>query len=156
MRYKLATDKPGLSQSLFGTAGTIHQKFLNQRVSEVGIGVGAKPLTADRDANLLVEEVKEVRAELRSSAMKKWKAKFDDAKWSDDIEEALIHEAIKQRWTKDSRFRTIVEAAKQQGKTLLFYTGSGSSVYGGKRTAEGYIEGENKIGKAIMEVAGFV
>jgi hypothetical protein len=48
-----------------------------------------------------------------------------------------------------------VEAAKQQGKYLLFFTGSSSSEYGGKRTKEGYLEGENKLGKMIMKVAGF-
>ena len=47
-------------------------------------------------------------------------------------------------------------AAKQQGKTLLFYTGSASSEYGGKRTQDGTLEGENKLGKAIMEIAGFI
>jgi hypothetical protein len=48
-----------------------------------------------------------------------------------------------------------VEAAKQQGKTLLFYTGSASSEYGGKQTKEKYLEGQNKLGKAIMKIAGF-
>ena len=67
----------------------------------------------------------------------------------------LLEEAVKQRWTKDQDFRTILEAAKQQGKTLLFYTNSASSEYGGKRTAEGFIEGENKLGKMMMKVAGF-
>ena len=68
----------------------------------------------------------------------------------------LLKEAVRQRWEKDARFRTIVEAAKQQSKTLLFYTGSASSEYGGKRTQEGYLEGENKLGKAMMEIAGFI
>jgi predicted NAD-dependent protein-ADP-ribosyltransferase YbiA (DUF1768 family) len=154
MRYKVATDKPGLAQSLFGPQGSIHQKFLRQRAAEMGVGVGAKALTDDRDAKLLVEEMKEIHDEMRQTAMKKWKAKFDDAKWS-TVKDDLLKEAVRQRWTKDARFRTIVEAAKQQGKTLLFYTGSASSEYGGKRTQEGYLEGENKLGKAIMEIAAF-
>jgi predicted NAD-dependent protein-ADP-ribosyltransferase YbiA (DUF1768 family) len=92
---------------------------------------------------------------MRGVAMKKWKAKFDQAKW-DTVKDGLLKEAVRQRWEKDARFRTTVEAAKQQGKTLLFFTGSASSEYGGKRTQEGYLEGENKLGKAMMEIAGYV
>jgi predicted NAD-dependent protein-ADP-ribosyltransferase YbiA (DUF1768 family) len=154
MRYKVATDKPGLAQSLFGTQGTIHQKFLRQRAAEIGVGVGAKPLAEERDIKVLNEEINEVHNEMRGIAMKKWKAKFDESKWS-SVSGDLLKEAVRQRWEKDARFRTIIEAAKQQGKTLLFYTGSASSEYGGKRTQQGYLEGENKLGKAMMEIAGF-
>jgi predicted NAD-dependent protein-ADP-ribosyltransferase YbiA (DUF1768 family) len=154
MRYKVATDKSGLAQSLFGHQGSIHQKFARQRAAEVGVGAGAKPLSEDRDAKLLTEELKDVHTEMRAVAMKKWKAKFDEAKWN-SVKDELLTEAVRQRWEKDARFRTVVEAAKQQGKTLLFYTGSASSEYGGKRSQEGALEGENKLGKAIMAVAGF-
>jgi len=154
MRYKVATDKPGLSQSLFAPHGTLHQKFLTKKQAEIGVGAGAKPLTEAREAALLVEEMKEIHTEMRPAAMKKWKAKFDEAKWN-SVKDDLLEEAVRQRWTKDARFHTIVEAAKQQGKYLLFFTGSASSEYGGKRTKEGYLEGENKLGKAIMKVAGF-
>jgi hypothetical protein len=154
MRYKVATDKPGLAQSLFGPEGTIHQKFLRQKQAEVGVGAGAKPLTEAREAALLVEEMKEVHQETRQAAMKKWKVKFDEAKWA-SVKDDLLENAVKQRWDKDARFHTIVEAAKQQGKYLLFFTGSASSEYGGKRTKEGYLEGENKLGKAMMKVAEF-
>ena len=154
MKYKVATDKPSLAQSLFGSQGTIHQKFLRQKQAEIGVGAGAKPLTEAREAALLVEEMKEVHAESRQAAMKKWKAKFDEPKWN-SVKEELLDNAVQQRWTKDARFHKIVEAAKQQGKYLLFFTGSASSEYGGKRTKEGHLEGENKLGKAIMKVAGF-
>ena len=154
MKYKVASDKPELAQALFGPQSIIHQKFLRQRIAEIGVGVGAKPLPDDRDATLLVEEIKEIHNEMRAVGMKKWKAKFDQAKW-DSVNNGLLKEAVRQRWEKDARFRTIVEAAKQQGKTLLFYTGSANSEYGGKRTNVGNLEGENKLGKAIMEVAGF-
>jgi predicted NAD-dependent protein-ADP-ribosyltransferase YbiA (DUF1768 family) len=154
MRYKVATDKPGLAQALFSPTGRIHQKFLRQRDSEKGVGAGAKELTADRDAELLMEEIKEVHAEMRLTGMKKNGAKFDEAKWN-NVKDDLLDEAVRQRYTKDSRFRTIVEAAKQQGKVLLFYTGSANSEYGGKQTKDKYIEGENKLGKAIMKIVGF-
>jgi predicted NAD-dependent protein-ADP-ribosyltransferase YbiA (DUF1768 family) len=154
MKYKVATDKPNLAQSIFGPDGTIHQKFLRQKQAEIGVGAGAKPLTEAREAALLVEELKEIHTESRLAAMKKWKAKFDEAKWT-AVKDELLENAVKQRWDKDARFHTIVEAAKQQGKYLLFFTGSSTSEYGGKRTKEGFLEGENKLGKAMMKVAGF-
>jgi mRNA (guanine-N7-)-methyltransferase len=154
MKYKVATDKPNLAQSLFGPDGTIHQKYLRQKQAEIGVGAGAKPLTDTREAEILAEEIKEVHTNSRQAAMKTWKAKFDEAKWN-SVKDELLNNAVKQRWDKDARFHTIVEAAKQQGKYLLFFTGSASSEYGGKRTQEGYLEGENKMGKAMMEIAGF-
>ena len=154
MKYKVATDKPSIAQSLFGSQGTLHQKYLRMKQAEIGVGAGAKPLSEAREAALLMEEVKEVHAESRLAAMKKWKAKFEEAKWT-AVKDDLLENAVTQRWEKDSRFRKIVDAAKQQGKYLLFFTGSASSEYGGKRTKEGYLEGENKLGKAIMKVAGF-
>jgi len=154
MKYKIATDKPTIAQSLFGPQGTIHQKFLRQKQAEIGVGAGAKPLTEAREAALLVEEVKEVHAESRLAAMKKWKAKFEESKWN-VVKDDLLENAVKQRFDRDARFRKIVTAAKDQGKYLLFFTGSASSEYGGKRTKEGYLEGENKLGKAIMKIAGF-
>jgi len=154
MKYKVASDKPSLAQSIFGPDGTIHQKFLRQKQAEIGVGAGAKPLTEAREAALLTEELKEIHTESRLAAMKKWKAKFDDAKWT-SVKDELLENAVRQRWDKDARFHTIVEAAKQQGKYLLFFTGSASSEYGGKRTKEGFLEGENKLGKMIMKVAGF-
>ena len=154
MRYKVATDKPGLAQSIFGSQGSIHQKFERQRAAEVGVGAGAKPLSEDRDAKLRTEELKDVHTEMRAVAMKKWKAKFDEGKWS-GVKDDLLTEAVRQRWEKDARFRKVLDAAKQQAKTLLFYTGSASSEYGGKRNQEGVLEGENKLGKAMMAIAGY-
>ena len=153
MRYKYATDKPALASAIFGKdSPIIHQKYENMRRAEMGPAMN--PLSEDRAAALIVEEMKAVHTEMKPTAMKKYKAKFDEVKWN-SIKDDLLEEAVRQRWEKDALFRTIVEAAKQQGKTLLFYTGSGTSEYGGKRTAEGVIEGENKLGKAIMKVAGF-
>jgi len=153
MRYKYATDKPTLASAIFGKdSPIIHQKYENMRRAEMGPAMN--PLSEDRAAALIVEEMKAVHTEMKATAMKKYKTKFDEVKWN-SIKDDLLEEAVRQRWEKDAQFRTIVEAAKQQGKTLLFYTGSGTSEYGGKRTAEGVIEGENKLGKAIMKVAGF-
>jgi hypothetical protein len=153
MKFKVASDKPSIAQSKFGSTGSIHQKFERQRQAETGVGAGYKALSDSRKAEILVEEIKEVRDESRLVKIKK-EAKFREKDW-DSLKDDLLENAVKQRWDTDARFHTIVEAAKQQGKYLLFFTGSSSSEYGGKRTKEGYLEGENKLGKAIMKVAGF-
>ena len=80
---------------------------------------------------------------------------LDEAKWlahKDDV----LKEALKQRWIRDERFRKIVEAARTQEKYLLYYTGSTTlTSFGGVRRDDGRIEGENQVGKIIMELAGF-
>jgi hypothetical protein len=49
-----------------------------------------------------------------------------------------------------------LEAARRKKLYLLFYTGPGvGSDLGGKRTNAGTIEGQNKVGKMIMELAKF-
>ena len=105
-------------------------------------------------SELLGLELKEVRDSIALGAMKKLGVSLNKSRWT-ELEDTFITDAVRQRWENDRRYTTIVTAARDQGKTLLFYTGSASSIYGGKRTAEGYLEGENKIGKAMMEVAGF-
>ena len=48
-------------------------------------------------------------------------------------------------------------AVFEQHPTYTFHVASGqdSGLYGGKQTKEKYLEGENKLGKAIMKIAGF-
>ena len=157
MKYKIGTNKPSMAQSLFGSSGKIHSDFKTRANAEKGVGVGAKQLSDDRQAELFADEIKEVHRESSQQAMKKWNASFTAEgldRWN-KVKDELLENAVQQRWTGDARFRKIVSAAKDQGKYLLFFTGSASSEYGGKRTKEGYLEGENKLGKAIMKAAGF-
>jgi predicted NAD-dependent protein-ADP-ribosyltransferase YbiA (DUF1768 family) len=118
------------------------------------VGAGARPLSEDRDAKLLADEIKEVHDETKLKGMKARKAKYEERKW-EEVKDDLLKYALRVRYEKDARFRKTVDAAKQQKKVLLFYTGSASSEYGGKRTAEGFLEGENKVGKFLMELADF-
>lgn len=154
MKYKVATDKPGLADALFSREGQIHQKFIRQRNAERGIGAGMRELSDDRDAKLLTEEVKDIHAETMKKGMATRKAKFNEARWN-ELKDGLLREALRQRFEKDARFRKIVDAAKAQKKYLLFYTGSALSEMGGKRTKDGAIEGENKVGRYLMELADY-
>ena len=153
MRYRVATNTPELAKTLFGREGTIHQKFLRERLLESESGV--KPITEMRDKALLKEEIAAVREAIRPAAFKRYKSVFDEAKWATKKDD-ILREGLGQRWEGDARFRKIVEAARDKGKTLLYYTpGANSANMGGVRKNDGRIEGENRIGKSIMELAGF-
>jgi predicted NAD-dependent protein-ADP-ribosyltransferase YbiA (DUF1768 family) len=156
MRVKLATDppKPELAKAIFSREGTIHQKFLTDRLSLTN--AGTKPLSEEEEARLLETEVAAVKDAMRPPFLKRYKATVDEAKWA-TVKDSALEEAITQRWTKDARFRKIITAARDRGKYLLYYTpGSSTSNMGGVRSLQsGRIEGENRIGKIMMKLAGY-
>jgi predicted NAD-dependent protein-ADP-ribosyltransferase YbiA (DUF1768 family) len=155
MKYKMATNKPELSAQIFGREGEIHQEALRQRATESA--QGARALTADREHELLKTERKKVleESDVGAKGMKKYRAAFEEGKWF-SVKDGVLREALRQRWEGDERLRRIITAVKAKGLVLLYYTGPGSgSDLGGKRTAEGYIDGENKVGRILMELAGW-
>jgi predicted NAD-dependent protein-ADP-ribosyltransferase YbiA (DUF1768 family) len=139
---------------LLSREGSIHQKYLQQRQLETNDG--ARELPKKRDYELLREESEEVKKAIRPAQLKKEGAKFDAAKWA-TVKDKVLEDALTYRWKHDARLRKIVQAAKEQGKTLLYYTpGSGASNLGGIRKANtGMIQGENRIGKILMKLAAF-
>jgi predicted NAD-dependent protein-ADP-ribosyltransferase YbiA (DUF1768 family) len=159
MRIKLATDKPELAETIFSREGSIHQKFLTDRVALTN--AGTKPLSEEEDTRLLEAEVAAVKDAMREPFLKRyWRGTpgkiVDEAKWA-SVKGEVIEDAVNQRWTKDARFRKIVETARDRGKYLLYYTpGAASSNVGGIRsTKTGVIEGQNLIGKTMMRLAGY-
>ena len=153
MRYRIASNTPDIATTVFSREGSIHQKFTRERVEESD--GGKKPIPEKRDQKLLNEEDTAVKEGIRPSAFKRFHSIFDEAKWASKKDE-ILEEGLRQRWEKDARFRKIVEAARDKGKTLLYYApGANSSNLGGVRKSTGIIEGENQIGKIIMKLAGF-
>jgi len=154
MKVKLATSKPELAQTLFGREGTVHQRYLQDRITETN--GGTKLLPSDRDYELLRQETMAVREAARDPNLRKYKAVVDDAAWALQ-KDRMLEVALQQRWTRDARLRKIIEAAREKGKTLLYFTpGTSSSNLGGvHRTSTGLIEGSNKVGKIYMKLAGF-
>jgi predicted NAD-dependent protein-ADP-ribosyltransferase YbiA (DUF1768 family) len=152
MRLILGSNKPELGPALYGTQGDIHQKYLRERL-ELTEG-GTKALSEDKDNELIKKEINDVRDSQRPSALKKYGAIVDEAKFTAS-KNKVIRDALRVRLEKDARFRRIVEAVRDQGKILLYYTGtSPASELGGYRGADEKIHGENKIGRFIMELAG--
>jgi hypothetical protein len=152
MMYKQATSKPELAVSLFARDGSIHQEYLGQRLTETA--GGTKPLPEDRDYALLENESKDVKAAMKAATVKKYKGTFDETKWA-SMKDAVLLDGLTQRWENDAKLRKIVEAARNQGKILLFYTPGAVTNMGGVRRDDGTIEGDNKVGKILMSLAKF-
>jgi predicted NAD-dependent protein-ADP-ribosyltransferase YbiA (DUF1768 family) len=152
MMYKLATTIPQTGVSLFSRDGSIHQQFVGQRLTETD--GGTKPLPEDRDYALLEDESKEVKAAMRAATVKKYRGVFDEAKWA-TVKDQVLRDGITQRWETDARLRRIVEAVRNQGKILLFYTPGAATNMGGIRRDDGTIEGDNKVGEILMSLAKF-
>lgn len=152
MKFKLATDKPELAKTIMSQEGRVHQKYLAQRQSETSSG--ARALSADRDTELLKAEAEEVRFESRPQAIARYGAAYDDSKWL-AAKDKVLNDALNYRWANDKRLRKIIEAARDQKKYLLYYTGtaSGSELGGKRRTSDGRIDGANKVGKIYMKLA---
>ena len=152
MMYKLATTIPATGVSLFSRDGSIHQQYVGQRLTETD--GGTKPLPEDRDYALLEDESKDVKAAMRAATVKKYKGVFDEAKWA-TVKDQVLRDGLTQRWETDARLRRIVEAVRNQGKILLFYTPGAATNMGGIRRDDGTIEGDNKVGEILMSLAKF-
>ena len=158
MKYKLATDKPELAVDLFSSKGTIHTKYLRQREQIAYKHKGEKErgqVKEHEDQELLRAESADVADAALPKTMKRYKAQFDESTWLTQKDEVLKR-ALVYRWKHDARLHRIVEAAKQKDKYLLYYTGSSTiTSFGGVRKEDGRIEGENQVGKILMELAGY-
>lgn len=161
MRVKLTTNlttsspdaAAALGASIFSRDGTIHQRFLNDRLQETN--GGTRPLNPKRDKEMMKAEIAAVKDASRAAAIRKYGATVDEAAWA-TVKDAMLEEALRQRWTRDARFRRILEAARAKGKTLLYYTpGAANNMGGVLRKADSRIEGENKIGAIMMRLAGY-
>jgi len=143
MKCKYATNNPLLAKNIFGTDGSIHQKYLGQRVA-------IKKITKDKHYELLANETKEVENE-SNKQMKTKNLGYDSMKWQIKFDE-LLRVALQQRLEKDKWFCVIINALVQSGKYLL-YQDSETSTLGGVRKVDGSIKGENKYGKTILQLA---
>jgi len=153
MRAKRATNKPELAETIFSREGTIHQRFLQDRLGMTN--GGTKQLSEEEDHDLLKAELSAVKLAAGGVALKKYKAVVDEAAWATE-KDKVLDEALRQRWDRDARFRKIIEAARNLGKYLLYYTPGATTNLGGKRDKDsGQIEGDNKVGKIMMTLAGY-
>jgi predicted NAD-dependent protein-ADP-ribosyltransferase YbiA (DUF1768 family) len=145
------SNKPNLAKDIMSTAGKVHQDFIAKRRAE-----SVKQDSA-RDFELLVEEAAEVRRRMTKTYLNAQRVVIDETKWV-PIKDKVLMDALKYRFEHDKRFKEGVEAARNLGKYLLYTTkiAAVASELGGTRSlATSMIEGENKVGRFIMELAGF-
>jgi hypothetical protein len=158
MRYKHgATKKDGspvdnnFIHSLFGQDGSIHQRALRAEIRERG----ENNITDEQLKVIVKQESDEIQKQLKTTGLKSHGLVANDAAWS-EVRDDLLHKGLRQRWEKDERFRKIVNELGKQNKYLLYYSPSvGMSYYAGMRKANKTIEGENMVGRILMQLANF-
>jgi hypothetical protein len=152
MKLKHASNKPALAKDLMSVSGSIHRSSQLKRV-----GKSIVPESGE-DYRLLLEEITMVRKTISTKTnLNKYRIVINDMAWN-SIKDRFLMEALQYRWEHDQRFRDGVNAAKDMGKYLLYSTTAalGGSELGGVRDmAKGTISGENRVGRFIMDLAGF-
>lgn len=160
LRYstnKDQSDANTLAIHRLSTLGTIHQLYNTIRQREK-----VQP-DSERDFALLKDEANDVRKLVnKKGELNKARVVFDDQKWN-EIKDTVLMDALTHRWTRDARFKNAVEAARQRNKYLLYSIKSENAIeassaleLGGTRDVRsGQIKGENKMGRFIMQIAGF-
>jgi len=142
--------------------GSIHQKAMRERAEQVGL-----VKESDNDTKLWAKEAKAVRDYMaRPSNVLRLQGHFDEARWS-TLRGDFLRNALRYRFQKDTRFHNIIMAVKPRyllyvkdaRNTNLTESEQGvpsSELYGKRDASRGVIVGRNEVGKAIMEIAGFV
>ena len=165
MKYRHASNRPDLAISLFSRNGSIHQKFLKQRLEKRTMLGSGTP----QDDKFLEDEGKDVRDRLTKVFTDKHRIIFNEEKWNRPIRandplsmrDRILRDALAYRWEQDDNFRKIIEEARVQKKYLLYTLGpdSDASEWAGRveisGPEKGRIRGENRIGFFLMELAGF-
>lgn len=155
MKYTLATNKKDVGRQIaretFTHDGTIHQRYLGILQERAG-GPGKIPSESIRQA-VLAEERRAVLDFTKTTTMKKYKVDFNQATW-DSIKDGLLRNALEQRFAEDEKFQKII-AKVRDDKMYLLYDTPISNDEGGERKNDGSIVGQNKVGKLLMELAGY-
>lgn len=151
MRFKYASKKPELAANYFGEQGRIHQAWLVERMKEAKKSKTGM-LKIEQQNELLEKETAEVETEMeRLKGLRE--TGYDSGIWA-TIKYKLLEEAIRQRLAADKWFCVIVSAALAQGKYLLYHDEQPNSELGGSRVIRsGLIQGQNKYGNLILQLA---
>jgi len=152
MKFKYASKKPELAVTVFSREGSIHMYYLAQRQAEQkGNPQGIPQATHNK---YLLDETTHVKTD-EQKYMRSKPVEFDETRWA-TVKDKLLREAVLQRLTNDKQFCTIVSSALAQHKYLLYFDKTSSehgSELGGSRTVKGTIQGQNKYGTTIMNLA---
>lgn len=152
MKLKFGGGASELAKELFATTGKIHQAAEGAR--RLKSGRGGKLSEKDYYESIK-DEATAIQKALMPAELRPYKITIDSAEWNKHKDE-MLRNALQQRWDRDARFHTIVEKARTLKKYMLYYTSNASGgEMSGVLRANGTIDGENKVGRFIMEIAGF-
>ncbi len=144
MRMKICGRNPDRASQLFSVKGRIHDKAKQDRV-------GAAVATTEQQKHqqfqdFLKQEMKDIHTALRAEKLLR-----PDC---DAVMHDALREGMRQRMERDAPFRAVIQKAVKEGKYLLNFDSSAASDMGGKRLVNGKIQGNNRVGKTIMDLAG--
>jgi len=158
----MGKDPAELAKRLFSTAeGKIHRDVNELMTADMRNAPTDTPKELrDKQTKRLLLELSMIRKRMVStSLLTDYKIRIDEAKWN-DVKDSFYRKGFEQRWQKDAMFHRIVEAAREQGKYLLYNVsstkyGAATGEFAGVRRKDGTIEGGNLYGRLIMEIAKF-
>lgn len=152
MKLKFGGKAPQLAIELFSIDGKIHQAAEGAR--RLKSGTSGKLSEKDYYESIK-DESTAIQKALMPAELRPYKIIIDTAEWNKHKDE-MLRNALQQRWDRDARFHRIVDKARTLKKYMLYYTSNASGgEMSGVLRPNGTIDGENKVGRLIMEIAGF-
>jgi SAM-dependent methyltransferase len=161
MLLKHGAKNPDLAITLLSSdKGSIHRSALRLMEAQKLVGATLSKEKKLKQLPILLNELIDLKNQMSPATLAAdYKTVIDASAW-DKIKDYHLRRALQMRWTKDKMFRTIVEKARAEKKYLLYYIsrkiGDPTGEFAGRLNEKtGRIEGENKVGKMIMELANF-
>lgn len=147
MKFKYASSQP-TKASEFDREGPVHRRFEEQRrAAHLNKG-----LTKERQQEIILLETNAIIAEELRGLLDP-KVGYNESTWSTK-KDLLLRTAIEQRLKYDKKLCVIVDAIITQEKYPLYVVKNiSTNELGGKVKPDKTIEGENKYGKTILEMA---
>lgn len=138
-KYQIATNKPELGPTFFRIEGNIHQKAEAKR----------ETLNPEGILKSYNEEAAQMR-ELTSKHMRaSYKASWSQESW-DAQKENVYKTYMAQRFAKDARYRTMIEAIRSRGEIVVAYPPDPVTLGVSLNPDRTVASGENRLGK-LME-----
>jgi SAM-dependent methyltransferase len=161
MKLKFGADKPALAVTLFSTkSGAVH---LNAKAEIAKLKIKPNPNSKADKAKLtaaFLEELMAIKNIMNPRVLQKdHGAVIDPAAWN-EVKDYHYRRGLQHRYDKDAIFRQIVDEAKKRKIYMLYSVpkdlGDPIGELSGVWKENGRIEGGNKIGRMIMEIAKFL
>jgi predicted NAD-dependent protein-ADP-ribosyltransferase YbiA (DUF1768 family) len=157
LKHAVRYQSPSLLYTVMSTGGKLHQTALKE--------ITKYTINTDKYYKALAAETKKIHEYMSKKAeLQAIGATVEEEKWS-TMQDTVLRNALQYRFRYDERFRKIVLDIKGKNKYLLHskpasrnnsaINASVSERYGERNSSTGRIEGANRVGMLIMEIADF-